>query len=318
MNFRKHLGLLTLTLVIFCSISTAFGASDNNQSGTTAFPFLKLHSGARVSGMGSAATGLADDESALYYNPAGLTSLEGLRFIAGYQNYVVDMQSGFVGVIKRLNEKNAVGFQLSYLNYGKFIRTDEDANILGEFSGGSMVLGATFAHNLNYFYSVGATVKGIYQKVDSYSATGIALDLGGKYTANRGRYTIGAMVQNVGTQLSSLGEETDPLPTALRVGGSLTPRDAFTIVSGDAFVSYDRKPGFALGAEVTKLDPLSLRAGWNSYGADMRAANSDDNLAGFSFGVGIKFRAFEFSYAFSPSGDLGDTHRITLTGGKLP
>ncbi len=315
MTFARFLILIAFLLGIVSSTVTA--GSANKNSGTTAFPFLKLHSGARVQGMGGAATGLADDESALYYNPAGITGLEGMRFIASYQNYLVDLQSGFVGLTKKLNDVNAFGVQISYLNYGTFTRTDEDATVLGDFSGGSIVLGATFAHQMNYFVSVGGTVKGIYQKVDEYSATGFAVDLGGKYTANRNRYTIGAAIQNIGTQLSGLGTEKDPLPVTGRLGGSFAPRNLFTVFTSDIMIPYDRNPGVALGVEVKKLEPLFLRAGWNSYGIDMKADNSDDNLAGISFGAGVNFKQLQFSYSFSPSSDLGDTHRVSIVGGKL-
>lgn len=310
--------LLILTIVLSIIASASVMASANSNSGTTAFPFLKLHSGARVQGMGGAATGLADDESALYYNPAGITGLEGMRFIASYQNYLVDLQSGFVGVTKKLNDVNAIGFQISYLNYGTFTRTDEDATILGDFSGSSIVLGATFARQMNYYISVGGTVKGIYQKIDEYSATGVAIDLGGKYLANRGRYSVGAAIQNIGTQLSGLGTEKDPLPVTGRLGGSFTPRNLFTVITSDIMIPYDRNPGIAFGVEVQKLDPLFLRVGWNSYGLDMKADNSSDNLSGTSFGIGVNFKHFQFSYAFSPSSDLGDTHRVSLIGAKLP
>ena len=45
-------------------------------AGVVAAPYLKLPMGARSTGMGEAFTGLADDTSALYYNPAGLTQIE--------------------------------------------------------------------------------------------------------------------------------------------------------------------------------------------------------------------------------------------------
>ncbi len=48
---------------------SAYGAA-----GAAAAPYLKLPMGARGTAMGEAFSGIADDVSALYYNPAGLTS----------------------------------------------------------------------------------------------------------------------------------------------------------------------------------------------------------------------------------------------------
>ena len=48
--------------------------------GTTGAQILNLNSSARVSAMGNAYAGLADDLNAIIYNPAGLTQLFGFEF----------------------------------------------------------------------------------------------------------------------------------------------------------------------------------------------------------------------------------------------
>jgi len=99
---------------------------DNDNVGTTVFNFLKIDAGARPMALGGAFTGLADDENSLYYNPAGIVALDGKRFIAGYHNYIFDMQSGFLGYIHPLGADKSLALQVNYLNYGDFIRTDEE------------------------------------------------------------------------------------------------------------------------------------------------------------------------------------------------
>ena len=96
---------------------------------------------ARPVSMGGAFTGLADDESALYYNPAGVAGLEGKRYMLAYQNNVFDMQWGFVGYIHPLGLDKKVSLYLNYLNYGDFIRTDELGNEEGTFSGSNRCTG---------------------------------------------------------------------------------------------------------------------------------------------------------------------------------
>ena len=290
-------------------------ADVHSSAGTSGFAFLKINTGARPVGMGGAFTGVADDESSIYYNPAGLISFEASRYVLEYHNYFVDMQSGLVGFIRPLSEDRAMAFHVSYMNYGDFDETDKLGNQTGTFSGGDLVLAGSYAMRRGYRLSLGVTAKFIYEKIQEYSATGVAVDLGLRYTSDRGRYVGGLMIQNLGTQLSSLGEEKDPLPTTLRAGGSAQPKGLPMILAADVIVPFDNDIDFAFGAEYVELKPMLLRVGWNSFGSNYKAEDSEDGLAGLAFGVGFEHKGMQLAYAFTPGADLGDSHRITLTGG---
>jgi hypothetical protein len=308
---------IIVTVLVLMALPTIVCAKKiNSSAGTSAFSFLKINVGGRAVGMGSAFTGLADDEAALYYNPAGLVGFEDARFIAEYNSYFSDLQSGFAGYIKPISLDRAFGIQVSYLNYGEFTQTDRSGNIEGTFGGGDLMVAGSFAFRQGYYFSAGATAKFIYEKIQDYSATGVALDLGVRYASDRGRYTGGLMIQNLGTQLSSLGEgESEGLPTTVRIGGSLRPPGLNSIVSSDLIMPFDNDPQISVGAEYFNLDPLFLRLGWNSFGSNYRTDYSDNGIAGMTFGVGLRYHAMQFSYAYSPAADLGDSHRVTLSGG---
>lgn len=315
---RQHRGLQTIfpVLVVLCfGLTTATAADINSSAGTSAFSFLKINVSARAVAMGGAFAGLADDESALYYNPAGIVGYEEDRFILGYHNYFVDMQSGFAGYIHALDTSKTIGLYASYLNYGSFVQTDEFGTNTGEFSGGDVLLAFTFAIERGYHLGFGATAKFIYEKIQDFSATGAAVDIGAKYTGDRKRWSVGLVIQNLGAQLSALGEEKDRLPLSFRVGGSLTPRGLPLLLSSDVIIPTDNDPVLALGSEYFALKPFYIRLGWNTFGSNFRAGDSDDKLAGFSAGAGFDIKRLQISYAFSPSADLGESHRVTLTGG---
>lgn len=313
-TFVRRLILLTVSLALFVSVvAEARGANSN--AGTSGFSFLKINIGARAVGMGGAFTGLADDETALYYNPAGIASLEGDHYIAGYHNYFTDLQNGFVGYLHEVRYGTVVGAYISYLDYGDFTKTDEDGNVLGEFGGGDMLIGVSAATTRGENYRFGASLKFIYEKLDEYSATGVALDLGARYNTFRGRYTAGLAIQNLGFQLSSLGQEKDDLPLTVRGGGSATPKGLPMTFSGDVILPVDNDINFAVGAEYFELKPLYLRVGWNSFGSNYRADGSDDSLAGLSFGAGFDLKKMHIAYAVTLAADLGESHRVTLTGG---
>lgn len=287
----------------------------NSNAGTSGFAFLKINTGARATGMGGAFTGLADDETALYYNPAGIASLEGRHYLAEYHNYFSDLQNGMVGYLHEVRYGTVIGAYLSYLDYGEFTRTDEAGNILGEFGGGDMVLGLSAATTRGESYRFGATLKFIYETIEDYSATGVALDLGARYNTFRGRYTAGLAIQNLGVQLSSLGEQKDDLPLMVRAGGSATPKGLPMTIAGDVIVPVDNDIDFAVGAEYFEFKPLYIRAGWNSFGSNYKADGTEDTWAGFAFGAGFDLRKMHIAYAVTLAADLGESHRITLTGG---
>jgi len=286
----------------------------HDRAGTSAFPFLKINVGARAVAMGGAFTGLADDQSALYYNPAGMVSFEEKVYILGYHNYFTDMQSGFGGYITQWKENLFVGGYISYLNFGNFIGANSLGQETGDFSGGDLLVGSSIAYRLSHTYMVGGTLKLMYESIQEYSATGFAVDLGFKYSTNRERYNAGIAIQNLGKQLSALGTEKNRLPFTIRAGGSIRPKGMPLILVADVVKPIDNDMYLAVGGEYANFEPFYLRLGWNSFGTNFRAAESDDKWAGLALGVGFDIKKMQISYAFAPGAELGESHRITLTG----
>lgn len=315
-NLRSHLLRGAILMFAVLAVGSVRAGTINKNAGTSAFSFLKINVGARPVAMGGAFTGAAEDESSLYYNPAGIALFESDRYVLGYHNYFVDMQSGFVGYIHSLDDRKSVAFYASYLNYGDFTETDLQGNITGDFGGGDLLLAATFAMRQSRVFCLGVTAKFIRESIQDYSATGIALDLGARYNTDRSRYTAGLMIQNLGAQLSSLGEgDKDGLPVTVRAGGSARPKGLPFLFVADVIAPVDNDIDVAAGAEYYNFKPLYLRVGYNTFGSNYKAEDSDAGLAGLSMGVGIDYNSMQLSYAFSPAADLGESHRITLTGG---
>lgn len=314
---KQNLNRTAILLLGLALFNTPIRGAVNSNAGTSAFPFLKIEPTARAVSMGGAFTGLANDESSLYYNPAGIAGFEDNRFVASYHNYFVDMQTGFLGIIKPLSQgKYFLGLHITYLNYGSFIETDNTGNELGEFSGSDLVLAGTFAFKHGFAWKFGATAKLIYEKIHDYSAGGIGFDLGAKYSSNREYYSAGFMIQNLGMQLNGLGDDKDKLPLTFRGGGSARLKGIPLTVAADLILPTDNDMDFAIGGEYAALKPLYIRLGWNTFGSNYQAANSDDKWAGLGLGFGFDFsNKMHLAYAFTPGAELGDGHRITLSGG---
>lgn len=314
MLIKSNIYLKFFLIIFFIPISLS-ASLINSKAGSSAFSFLKINISARAVAMGSAFTGLADDESSLYYNPAGITVYDEQRIIVEYHNYFTDIQTGFIGFIKNSGKKGNLGFYLSYLNYGDFTKTDQSGNILGDFSGSDILFGVSYAYRYNYKYSIGMSGKLIYEKIEEFSASGIAIDIAAKYCSDRRRFNIGIMLQNIGFQFSSLGVDKHRLPMMIRSGVSYKPIGLPLSLSSDLVFPIDNDIYLALGGEYDNFKPFYIRLGWNSFGSNFQTLESSAGWEGISIGFGLDIDRMQISYAFTPAENLGDSHRITLTRG---
>ena len=334
MRFQKSILILTgLALMLVITIGNADAAS--SKAGTSAFTFLKIGTGAKSQALGGAFVGLADDETALYYNPAGLTSGTGTpelyddlldkpketvklnHFTASYINYLLDFQYGFVGYIRDIDDRTSAGLSVAYQNYGTFNRLDAAGDKIGTFGASDMALGLTYSKRLRDDLSMGATGKFIYEKIDTYASNGLALDLGLMYLLSDDASTkLGFDLSNLGAQLSGLTDtHKDPLPTKIAVGLSHHLKGLPTVFTTEIGKPFDNEFYLALGTEIVSLSPFMLRIGWTSAGSDYRAGTDSDILAGFAGGFGYTYRDYTLDYSYSSYADLGSVHRISMAAG---
>jgi hypothetical protein len=103
--------------------------------------------------------------------------------------------------------------------------------------------------------------------------------------------------------------EENPLPMTFKLGGAVNPFRNM-LVSTDLVMPKQNKPSVRLGAELAttpnELTRLCVRAGLDSQ-------RMTDGLGGITFGLGATLHFFTIDYAYVPMGELGATHRISLT-----
>jgi len=311
----RKLGIMfSFLLAIAFSVNGVY-ADINSKAGTTAYSFLKIGVGARAVAMGNAFVGLADDQSALYFNPAGLVQLSSQCFTTSYNNYLSTIQSGFIGYVYPYDQNTRIGISINYFNYGSFDKTDEYGVRLGTFGAADFALISTYARKVNSLFSLGVNAKFILEKIDNYTSDALALDLGAFHKSENKRIQAGVVVRNLGYQLKSLsGEHKESLPVEVKIGISHYVQGMPLLVAIDAAKPFDNDIYLNLGAELLSLKPVFLRAGWTSFGKNYKTGSDKDNLAGLSFGLGINWKAYKFDYAYSSYADLGGVHRISISG----
>ncbi|MEK7812812.1 MAG: PorV/PorQ family protein, partial [Candidatus Desantisbacteria bacterium] len=268
----------------------------------------KIGIGARSIGMGGAACAVADDASAVYWNPAGLGVLKGTEISTMYNIWFEDVKHGFVSYAHPF--KNwTLGVAVNYLDTGKMEETTAayPEGTGKTFRADDMAGYLTYAGRLSENLSLGMNLKYIQQRIEDETATGFGTDLGILYKPSNLR--LGLSVQNIGPRLKFIKEDF-PLPLNIKAGAAYSIKNLTFAL--DANKPIDNKTNFSLGIESLWVKKMALRAGYKLDTADNRLSEHTGIATGWSAGVGFNLKPFQFDYAYVPHGDLGDTHRISF------
>ncbi len=296
-------------------------------AGTTSAAFLKIGVGARAVGMAGAYTALSDDAYAVYWNPAGLAQPVGKSLVFTHNEYFEGLNQeyfGFtlpgekIGFLRRsILENGNLGLGLNYFYTPKDLERRSGLNeasvaispVEGKFSAYDLAFSAAYGFNYSRDLRLGGAVKLIRQSIDTESGNTAALDLGALYDfpwLDR-QFTAGFSVQNLGPGVKFNSKRFD-LPLIFRAGLSHRMYEKGLLVSLDLAKPVDNYPSIALGLEHPLSNKLALRAGYRYR----QHGNELGTLSGLAAGLGFAYEQFSFDYAFSPFGDLGASHRISL------
>jgi tetratricopeptide (TPR) repeat protein len=301
-----------LLRIILGSGLTALAVSALAQSsstiGSTAFPILSVGLGARAVGMGESFTAVADDLSALQYNPAGLAQLTAPQMLLSHNSY---LESGFYdsfGMALPLRDSGALGLGLRYLNYGSLDRRDALGNLQGSYTPFDFNLEGAFGFDLEKHLSLGFSSRWIRQDIDGNVHTGLVWE-GGFLAHPLERFSVGLSLKNLGVDSGGEALPADILAGAAYLVG-LSPGDAQSLLlslGGD--LSFQTVSRLVIGAEFANEKNFFLRAGY-SQGLE---SNPSGDLKGLDLGAGIRLNPFQLDYAFSFQGELGNVHRFSLS-----
>jgi len=295
------LAALLLALATF-GVGRAFAST-----GEAGFAFLKIGVGARAMGMGSAYVAIADDPTALHWNPAGLAAgHEGIHVTAMHNEWIEDFRQEYAAATLPIGPgtfgASFTGFYTSELE-----RRDDVGNLTGHF--GYNDIAATFGYGATVATGLDAGLSGRYirELIADESASTFALDVGGKYKVRETGLSLGAAVQNVGGKGKFIAESF-PLPLTIRAGAAFKRPLAKLQGTGLLTTEYRKARGedgkFHVGGEYAYHDWLAFRAG-AKFGYD------DQDV---SFGLGIARGNIRFDYALLPIGsNLGSSHLFSIT-----
>lgn len=209
--------------------------------GESAVPFLLIGPNSLNSGMGETGTGLINDASAMFWNPAGLGFQKGIQVSITHSPWLPglglsDLFYDFLAAKYHLKKlKGTLGVSITYLNIGKIIKTDEFGNEIGDYQAFDGALAVGYGTKVTRDLGVGVVTRFIYSRlavdpVAGEQGTGTAYDLSfdisalwrptkSKLKFINDRLGIGVNISNIGPKVTYVdNDQADPLPTNLRLG----------------------------------------------------------------------------------------------------
>ncbi|NQV49099.1 MAG: PorV/PorQ family protein [Candidatus Marinimicrobia bacterium] len=335
-----------ITLMFLLLSLTSVLQAEFDKVATTAAPFLKMGVGARASAMGGGFVALANDGTALYWNPAGMLGLQNMTATASHNDWLLDITHEYVSLIIPGRQNERIGLSVSALTMGEQpVRTLEAPEGTGLVYGVmDLAVSAGYARQVTDRLSMGITGKFIQLQAFNESASTLALDIGSILQTDFYGLKIGMVLSNFGGDIQFSGRDlilkadidddingnyssdvdlrTDPwpLPLLIRIGVSMDvigPADALLkshlsrlTLALDADHPNDGPEHLNFGAEYALRELVYFRGGYR-YNYDQEA---------WTMGVGIHLNGqhgqIKLDYAVKPMEVFGNTSILSVEFSK--
>ncbi|MEZ7893250.1 MAG: PorV/PorQ family protein [Candidatus Wallbacteria bacterium] len=285
---------MALTLVFsFLSINTAYAYSNPDF-------FLKQGIGARQLGMGNTGTAVADDASAVFFNPAGLAYLKNFELTSMHSEVKdYELKLDYMNLVIPVIHGRVLAVSGAILKTDQIpITKDIIPNIVNYAEDKEQVAMVSYGHRISNHAAFGLTVKDIRQTLYNREAKGNEADFGLLYKPSKA-ISFGLNIQ-------------DALPSEIKWDTGVSDDIPYTIRGGIAVRMHDWGSLLTLDVDKVKERDIKYNGGWeyqfNETLIGRVGINDGSGTAGFSLVRG----GWRFDYAYM-KGDLGDMQRFSGT-----
>jgi hypothetical protein len=289
-----HKTLISLIFVSFLSASV-FAADPDP---------LSMGIGARPLALGGAFVGLADDGSAIFTNPAGLSILKNNNFISMYSQPVTDVTFTCLGAALPNLLGGSIGIGYRARNTSDVaISSTEAANYAEQ------DISLTYSRNINETLSFGIGVRSIGRKLSpstpslaGANGSGTVFDLGIKNTSGA-VLNFGLAHRGMGTIKYDDGDEVQPTRTSLgaslRIAGenSLYEETEQEITANLDLtkIAEEKAVRLSAGVEWYLVETLALRLGVDQAPASNISTDIDTFITS-GFGLYVMGTTIDYAY----------------------
>lgn len=312
-----------MILPLSINFAQLFPTLGGQRAGISALQFLKIGVGGRATAMADAFVAVANDASALYWNPAGLSQIENDQVMFLHNNWVVDISHEFLGAVYHLSMMDVVGVSFTSLHMEDMPVTTEFQPLgTGEyFKFGDISFGLTYSRKMTEQFSFGATVRYVEETLDKLKMRGVMIDLGTYYWTGLGSTRFAVAITNFGNEVSPDGKvvlfgkrekkdwQSFSPPTMFRIGFAFEPYETEehkVTTSVQLNHPNDNSENVSFGAEYTWKKLLSLRAGYKLN------VDEQDFTVGAGFNIPVSIADVTVDYSYVNFERLGSSHRFSL------
>ncbi len=308
--------------------------------GENTYEFLNLTNSARMAALGGNQVALKDvgDLNTASHNPSLLSEGMNKVMVVNYVDYFEKVGYGYAAYSFKTGLPGNTAIGIHYINYGEFV----EALASGEKTGNTFNA-AEYAFNL--FWSdrrgqlaYGVNLKPILSSFENYQSFGLAADLGLSYFSKNEQTTLGFVLKNVGSQITTYyeGAERETLPFDVQFGVSRKLAHAPVVLSAtmqhlqkwdlaneteDKATGEITNEGFGkqflrhalLGVELLPSPNFSIRAGYNYQRRQELKFDEKVSTVGFSWGFGFKIKRFRLDYGSARYHLAAASNHISLT-----
>lgn len=258
-------------------------------------PSEQVPIGPRAIAMGSAFSAVANDATAMFWNPAGLAQIDYQEISGTHADlFGTGIQDNYFAFVLPISSRQVVGFDWYHSGY------DDDELRFGENR-----FDLTYSRRIHRTVSLGISGKLLSRGIDLDGSTvregrGLGMDLGMLVTPVN-KLQVGLVAQDVFDTKVDYSEagESIAYPRNVRFGSAYMP-------TSKSVVAFDMDDRYHLGGEYRVVEELALRAGWEKD-------RDGDDKSTYTFGTGIKFGVFRFDYAYVNHPVLGSTNHFGLS-----
>jgi hypothetical protein len=324
---RSRLAAALIAMMFAAAPASAQSSLGGQRAGTSSGAFLRIGVGARAESMGECFVAVANDPSAIYWNPAGLAALQRRELAESHVDWPADIHYDHLTLVlpsKKLG--GSLGFQVGVL--GTMMQETTDLQPFGtgrEFSYSDLVVGMSYARRWTDKLLVGVGGKYVHEDLGSQVGgpvtSSILFDVGSIFYLGLGSVRIATSLTNFGSEMKPSGRYVSPYtnevrqydgfdpPMVFRYGVAFEPVENSIHRLTTAFEMSqpaDNQRQMKAGVEWLYRHTFALRSGYNF----------DVDALKFSAGAGFAgdFASMHgtLDYAYTDGGLLGAINRVSI------